>query len=57
MAVGVGGGVVTTPSTPRPMSYEDTDNVAIVRYRRPLPRHEILAKRNRQSSTQSAIFK
>ncbi|CDF33727.1 unnamed protein product [Chondrus crispus] len=42
---------------PRPVSYEDTENVAIVRYRRPLPKHEILARRNRQSSTQSAIFK
>lgn len=53
-AIGVDGGVL---GTPRPMSYEDTDNVAIVRYRRPLPKHEVLARRNRQSSTQSAIFK
>lgn len=40
-----------------PGGYEDTSMVAIVRYRRPLPRHEVLARRNRQSSTQSAIFK
>lgn len=30
--------------TPRPMSYEDTENVAIVRYRRPPPKHLVLAQ-------------
>lgn len=40
-----------------PASYEDRLSVAIVRYRRPLPTHEVLARSRRQSSTQSAIFK
>lgn len=41
----------------RPGGYEDSRMVAIVRYRKPLPSHEALAKKNRQSSAQSAIFK
>lgn len=42
---------------PRPMSYEDPLSISIVRYQRPPPKHEVFARRNRQSSTQSAIFK
>lgn len=40
-----------------PEPYEDTENVSIVRYRKPMPKYELLAQRNKQSSTQSAIFK
>lgn len=41
----------------RPVSYEDPLSVSIVRYRRPPPKHEVEARKKRQSSTQSAIFK
>lgn len=40
-----------------PAPYFDHRSVAIVRYRRPLPLHERRARRNRQSSSLSAIFK
>lgn len=42
---------------PKPASYEDPLSVAIVRYSRPPPKYELKARKNRQSSTQSAIFK
>ncbi|CAN8074947.1 unnamed protein product [Agarophyton chilense] len=40
-----------------PVGFYDRSSVAIVRYHRPLPLYERRARRNRQSSTQSAIFK
>lgn len=51
--------LVSSISTRRkaPSSFEAKDTFAIVRYRRPLPRYELHARRNRQTATQSAIFR